>query len=92
MHEARRNAREWLAYATLTEFNDMVVYGKIYTSEEIILRDKFIRGMSNLQIAEHLCCSVETINVNLRKCYDKVARVLEQREREQENGTWLAKR
>ena len=42
-----------------------------------ILDEKFIRGKSNVQIAQQENCSIDTVKRTVKKAYDKVARLLQ---------------
>ena len=65
MNEIRRYARMWLQNATLPEINEIIVESRLYYDEEVIIRGKFIKGLSNVQIACRTNCSVRTVDTKL---------------------------
>lgn len=76
MFSLRRRARELLANSTLKNFNDIVYAAKIADDDLKILELKFVRGYSNVQIAQHCNCSFEKVNYIIKRSYDKISRLL----------------
>lgn len=76
MYERRRKARDWLNDSTKDDFLKMLEQIKMSDEDMRILDEKFIRGKSNVQIAQQENCSVDTVKRAVKKAYDKIARLL----------------
>lgn len=87
MNEIRKYARMWLENATLPEINTMIVESRLYYDEEVIIRGKFIKGLTNIQLACRINCSVRTVDTKLGNIYDKIARAIEY-ERQKQMMRW----
>ena len=72
----RKQARQVLDKSTLNEFNNIVLMAKIKPHEIEMLRQKFILGKSNTEIAFNMNLSVERVNHIIGKVYEKVAKLL----------------
>ena len=76
MYDVRRKARDWLCGSTLTDFRAMLKEVKLTAEDTAILDMKFIGGLSNVQIAAKIHCSVEKVNKVIRQSYDKIAKLI----------------
>lgn len=76
MYERRRKARDWLNDSTKSDFLKMLEQIKLSDEDIKILDEKFIRGKSNVQIAQQENCSVDTVKRTVKKAYDKIAKLL----------------
>lgn len=76
MFDVRRKAREVLSKSTLTDFYSIVKEAKISDDITEILVLKFVRGMSNVQIADRQHCSLEKVNRSIKTAYDKIFKLL----------------
>lgn len=75
MLKHRKDAREHLKQATLSEYNDLI-YRANLTPEQIKILDLHIkRGSSISDIAVELFCCEATVRRQLATAYDKVAKV-----------------
>ena len=76
MFSIRKKARTALFESTLTDFNTLVQEAKISDEITEILVLKFVRGLSNVQIADRQHCSLEKVNRSIKTAYDKIFKLL----------------
>ena len=76
MFSIRKKARDALFESTLTDFNAMIQEAKISDEVTEILVLKFVRGLSNVQIADKQHCSLEKVNRSIKTAYDKIFKLL----------------
>jgi len=76
MKSRRHTARECLTNLSLRSFWNVVREAKITDEDQEVLDLRFVRGHSIVQISQELHMSVEKVNKIIRRCYDKIARLL----------------
>lgn len=76
MRDIRKKVRQWLHLSSRTDFKSIVSESKLSDEAMHVLDMKFVHGMSNVQIAMALHCSLEKVNYIIKQSYDKIARLL----------------
>lgn len=68
----RKKTRRWLIRATKTPFYKVMEEAKLTPLQQSIIRDRFLLGKSNIEIALNNHVSIETIRNELAKAYDNL--------------------
>ena len=68
----RKKTRRWLIKAPKTPFCKVVEEAKLTPFQQSIIRDRFMLGKSNIEIAIKNHVSIETIRNELAKAYDNL--------------------
>lgn len=76
MLEHRKTARNFLKYATLREYEQVIKQARLNKKQLKILELKLFRNQQNFQIANYLHCSTENIQNDLKEIYEAVNRAL----------------
>lgn len=76
MLDKRKSTREYLADTSRTEFYEVIKEAKLSPRQEGILEMKFVKDLTYIQIAFYFNVDVNTIKRDVKKAYDKVAKLL----------------
>lgn len=76
MNEMLRKTRDWLNCSSRTSFSAVIHEAKITPRQVEICELKFIKGMTNYQIAMEMNLSVKTIDKELNTAYKQITNVL----------------
>lgn len=71
-----KNTRDWLQASTRRSFSAVLEEAKITPRQVEICELKFIKGMTNYQIAAELNVSVKTVDKELNTAYKRITNVL----------------
>lgn len=71
-----KNTRDWLQASTRRSFSAVLEEAKITPRQVEICELKFIKGMTNYQIAAKLNVSVKTVDKELNTAYKRITNVL----------------
>lgn len=71
-----KNTRDWLQTSTRRSFSAVLLESKITPRQIEICELKFIKGMTNYQIAAELNVSDKTIEKELNRAYKSITNVL----------------
>lgn len=71
-----KNTRDWLQASTRRSFSAVLEEAKITPRQVEICELKFIKGMTNYQIAAELNVSGETVDKELNTAYKRITNVL----------------
>lgn len=71
-----KNTRDWLQASTRRSFSAVLEEAKITPRQVEICELKFIKGMTNYQIATELNVSVKTVDKELNTAYKRITNVL----------------
>lgn len=76
MNEMLRKTREWLNCSTRRSFSAVLHEAKITPRQMQICELKFVKGLTNYQIAAELNVSDKTIEKELNRAYKSITNVL----------------
>jgi RNA polymerase sigma factor (sigma-70 family) len=76
MNPRRKAARKELNEATQSDFESLIAEARLYPRQKEIVVMRYLEGKTNYQIAMDLNIAVDTVNGDLQKAYDKIARVI----------------
>lgn len=71
-----KNTRDWLQTSTRRSFSAVLEEAKITPRQVEICELKFVKGLTNYQIAMRLNVSVKTIDKELNTAYKQITNVL----------------
>lgn len=71
-----KNTRDWVQASTRRSFSAVLEEAKITPRQVEICELKFVKGMTNYQIAAELNVSVETVDKELNTAYKQITNVL----------------
>ena len=71
-----KNTRDWLQASTRRSFSAVLEEAKITPRQVEIYELKFVKGMTNYQIAAELNVSVKTVDKELNTAYKQITNVL----------------
>lgn len=76
MNEMLRKTREWLNCSTRRSFSAVIHEAKITPRQMQVCELKFVKGLTNYQIAAELNVSDKTIEKELNRAYKSITNVL----------------
>lgn len=71
-----KNTRDWLQTSSRRSFSAVLEEAKITPRQITICEYKFVRGMTNYQIAMQMNLSVKTVDKELNTAYKQITNVL----------------
>ena len=71
-----KNTRDWLQTSTRRSFSAVLEEAKITPRQVEICELKFVKGLTNYQIAMQMNVSVKTVDKELNTAYKKITNVL----------------
>jgi len=76
MNKDLKAVRDWLKHATRADFYRVIKAAKVTDLERHILRGRFIRGKSNLDLAMDNYISASYVDKLVRRAYERIKAIL----------------